>query len=445
MNDPKQEILADQRADRPNRLRHAWLTAGVVTTLSLTVVAATAVAPNSVKPALTKQTIEEVLALPLIERMAATDAPFVQEDRVRRGDTLDSIFTRLGIDDPQAARFIRSSDDGRKALSRLRAGKPVFANTGKDGRLLSLTLPQTGDTDEFSIRRVDDEFMPTSTLDDEMGLTRVVDMRSGHITHSLFGATEAAGLPDSVATRLADMFGTEIDFHKDLREGDSFSVIYETLVQPDGRAAGVGRILAAEFVNKGRRHTVVLYRDGDQREDYFSEDGRSLKQAFLRYPLEFTRVTSGFSRRFHPILKKWRAHKGVDFGAPSGASIKATSNGTVDFVGQKTGYGNVVILRHRDNITTLYAHMRGFAKGIKRGVSVTQGDAIGYVGQTGWATGPHLHYEFRVANTPMNPMAVTLPTVRPLSKSELARFMEKTASFRNRLALLNYRVASSDE
>ncbi len=445
MDDPKQEILADQGADRANRLRHAWLTAGVVTTLSLTVAVATAVAPNTTKSPFAKQAVEEVLDSPDIALTPDTDTPFVQEDRVRRGDTLDSIFARLGIDDREASQYIRRSDEGRKALSRLRAGKRVYANVRNDGRLLSLTLPQTGGADDFSIERTGDEFRPAHTHSDDANLARVVDMRSGHITHSLFGATEAAGLPDSVATRLADMFGTQIDFHKDLRKGDSFSVIYETLVREDGRAAGVGRILAAEFVNKGRRHTVVLYRDGEQREDYFSEDGRSLKQAFLRYPLEFTRVTSGFSRRFHPILQKWRAHKGVDFGAPSGAAIKATSNGSVDFVGKKKGYGNVVILRHRDKITTLYAHMRGFAKGIRRGAPVTQGDVIGYVGQSGWATGPHLHYEFRIANTPKNPMAVTLPTVKPLSKKELAQFLEKTAPFRNRLALLNYRVAASDE
>jgi murein DD-endopeptidase MepM/ murein hydrolase activator NlpD len=444
MVDPKQQILADQASRRPAHHRHAWLTAGVVTTLSLFVVAATAVAPGATAPNIKKSPIQELLAPAIASLPMADDAaPFIQEDRVRRGDTLDSIFARLGIDDPEAANFMRSTDEGRAALSRLRAGRSVFANTTPDGRLLSLTLPQTGGDGDFTIERVGDDFRKQNV--DEKGLARVVEMRSGEIKHSLFGATEAAGLPDSVATRLADMFGTEIDFHKDLRTGDSFSVIYETLLQPDGRTAGVGRILAAEFVNKGRRHTVVLYRDGKQREDYFSEDGRSLKQAFLRYPLEFTRVTSGFSRRFHPILKKWRAHKGVDFGAPSGAAIKATSNGTVDFVGQQNGYGNVVILRHRDNVTTLYAHMRGFAKGLRRGDAILQGDIIGYVGQTGWATGPHLHYEFRVSNTPKDPMSIALPTVKPLSDRELAHFMEQTAPYRNRLAMLNYRTAALTE
>jgi len=440
MVDPKQEILADQAHDRPTQNRHAWLTLGVVSALSLFVVAATAVAPNSNTAKIDKTAVEEILDTPLASLPAPDAAPYIQQDRVRRGDTLDSIFTRLGIDDPEASRYMRNSDEGRNALARLRAGRSMFANVASDGRLLSLTLPQIGSQGDFSIVRDEDEFKLST--DRASDLDRIVDMRSGKIEHSLFGATEAAGLPDSVATRLADMFGTEIDFHKDLRKGDRFSVIYETLLQADGRTAGVGRILAAEFVNKGRRHTVVLYRDGKQREDYFSEDGRSLKQAFLRYPLEFTRVTSGFSRRFHPILKKWRAHKGVDFGAPSGSAIKATSNGTVEFVGQKNGYGNVVILRHRDNISTLYGHMRGFAKGLKRGDAILQGDIIGFVGQTGWATGPHLHYEFRVSNVPKDPMAIALPTVKPLSPNELADFMQQTASYRNRLSLLNHRTAS---
>ena len=443
MADPKQEILADQATDRPHRLRHAWLSAAVVAALSLSVVAATAVVPGTRHASIEKSPIAELLDISSAATVPLGDAPFVQEDRVRRGDTLDAIFARLGVDDDEASRFMRRTDEGRQALSRLRAGKAVYATITPSGRLLSLTLPQTGADDNFSIARDGDSFVQTEA--DDMALEAVVDMRSGVIRHSLFGATDAAGLPDSVATRLADMFGTQIDFHKDLRKGDRFSVVYETLVDEDGRPSGIGRILAAEFVNKGRRHTVVLYRDGDKREDYFTEDGRSLKQAFLRYPLEFTRVTSGFSRRFHPILKKWRSHKGVDFGAPSGSAIKATSNGTVEFVGQQRGYGNVVILRHRDHITTLYAHMRGFAKGLHRGDAILQGDIIGYVGQTGWATGPHLHYEFRVSNTAKDPMAITLPTVKPLSPQELARFMERTAPYRNRLALLNYRVASADE
>ncbi|KAA3653024.1 MAG: M23 family peptidase [Proteobacteria bacterium] len=429
----KPKILADQATERAPVLSRRWLTVGVVGALSLTVVAATAVAPN--QPAnVSAQPVSEALGTPQFSIAAASDLPFIQEDRVKRGDTLETIFQRLGIDDAEAVRFMRSSEEGRQALRQLRAGKPVSATVAPDGRLITLTLPQTRGEDTFSLERSGDTFTSQAA---QSALTSIVEMRSGTIRHSLFGATEAAGLPDAVATRLAELFGTEIDFRTDLRTGDRFSVVYETLVQGDGRAQGIGRVLAAEFVNQGRKHSVVLYRDKDGREDYYSEDGRSLKQAFLRFPLEFTRVTSGFSQRFHPILKKWRQHKGVDFGAPSGSAIKATSNGTVDFMGTKGGYGNVVILRHRDKITTLYAHMSGFNKSLRKGAAVSQGDIIGYVGQTGWATGPHLHYEFRVNDTAKDPMSIALPTAKPLSRTELARFSAETEAYRKRIALLD--------
>ncbi|MCB1960297.1 MAG: M23 family metallopeptidase [Rhodocyclaceae bacterium] len=437
MDNQNREILADRAPDCPRQKPRIWITAGVVAVLSLTVVAATAVAPTSVAT-IPRQAISESLGTPNYRILATESHPFVQEDRVQRGDTLDRIFERLGIDDPVASRYLRTSEQGRRALSQLRAGKRVSATTTPSGELIDLSLPLTGGAGYFSITRDQDTFV---IRDDDEALTTIIEMRSGIIHHSLFGATDAAGVPDAVTTRMADLFGTEIDFHTDLRKGDRFSVVYETLLQEDGRAQGVGRILAAEFINKGRRHSVVLYKDSEGRADYYSDDGRSLKQAFLRSPLEFTRVTSGFSRRFHPILKKWRQHKGVDFGAPSGAAIKATSNGTVDFAGKKGGYGNVVILRHRDKVTTLYAHMRGFASGIRKGAAVSQGDIIGYVGQTGWATGPHLHYEFRVGNVAKNPMSVVLPAARPLTAQELVRFKQQSAPHRTRIALLNRRTA----
>lgn len=429
----KSKILADRADARAPRLSRRWLSVGVVGALSLTVVAATAVAPNQAAN-ISTQRITETLGTPQFSVAASSDLPFVHEDRVRRGDTLETIFQRLGVNDAEASRFMRKSDEGRQALRQLRAGKPVTATVAPDGSLIDLTLPQTRGEDVFALERDGAAFKAKS---DQKPLTSIVEMRSGTIRHSLFGATEAAGLPDAVATRLADLFGTEIDFRTDLRKDDRFSVVYETLVQEDGRQSGIGRVLAAEFVNQGRRHSVVLYQDKDGREDYYSEDGRSLKQAFLRFPLEFTRVTSGFSQRFHPILKKWRQHKGVDFGAPSGSAIKATSNGTVDFVGTKGGYGKVVILRHRDKITTLYGHMSGFASGLRKGAAVSQGDIIGYVGQTGWATGPHLHYEFRISDTAKDPMSIALPTANPLSKSELAAFNAATKMYRKRIALLN--------
>ena len=441
MTDQNPQILADQNRFRPAGKYRGWLTTGLIAGLSLSVLTATAVAPSGAKAVETKR-INESLGTPAFRLVAAQEAVFIQEDRVRSGDTLSSIFERLGIDDEKADHFLRSSNEGQRAVRQLRAGKRVSAKIKPSGELVNLTLPLTGTAGEFTITRDVDGFA-VQEESDSGDATSVVEMRAGEIRHSLFGAADAAGLPDSIATRLADLFGTEIDFHSDLRKGDTFSVVYETTLQSDGRTSGTGRILAAEFVNKGRRHTVMLYRDAEGREDYYTDEGMSLKQAFLRSPLEFTRVTSGFSRRFHPIKKQWRQHKGVDFAAPSGTAIKATSNATVDFVGKQRGYGKVVILRHRDNIKTLYAHMRGYAKNIKKGAAVTQGEVIGYVGQTGWATGPHVHYEFRVANVPKDPLSVALPTANPLSKKELADFRQATKTFRARLHLLNYRDSVS--
>ena len=441
MTDQNSEILADHGRVRLNGKYRGWLSTGLIAGLSLSVLTATAVAPSAAKSIETEK-ISELLGTPTFQLIASQEAPFVHEDRVRRGDTLSRIFQRLGIDDDHAEHFLRTSDEGKRAVSQLRAGKRVSAKIRPNGELVSLTLPLTGTAGDFTLVRDGDGFA-AQEADQRAGDIQVVEMRAGKIRHSLFGAADAAGLPDAVATRLADLFGTEIDFHSDLREGDTFSVVYETTLKPDGHPAGSGRIVAAEFVNKGQRHTVMLYRDADGREDYYTDKGVSLKQAFLRSPLEFTRVSSGFSRRFHPIKKQWRQHKGVDFAAPSGTAIKATSNATVDFVGKQRGYGNVVILRHRDKVKTLYAHMKGFAKGVKKGAAVTQGDVIGYVGQTGWATGPHVHYEFRVANVPKDPLSVALPTANPLSKAQLADFRNATGPLRARLNLLNYRLPTN--
>lgn len=441
MTDQHAQILVDQGRVRLNGKYRGWLTTGLIAGLSLSVLTATAVAPSGAKSVATER-ISESLGTPAFRLIAAREEPFIHEDRVRRGDTLSKIFQRLGIDDDGAAQFLRTSEEGQRAIRQLRAGKRVSAKITPNGKLVNLTLPLTGAAGNFAIIRDGDSFA-TKEDDQSLGGTRVIEMRAGEIQHSLFGAADAAGLPDPVATRLAELFGTEIDFHSDLRKGDTFSVVYETSLQPDGHTADTGRVLAAEFVNKGKRHSVMLYRDADGREDYYTDQGISLKQAFLRSPLEFTRISSGFSRRFHPIKKQWRQHKGVDFAAPSGTAIKATSNATVDFVGKQRGYGNVVILRHRDKVKTLYAHMRGFAKNMKKGVAVTQGDVIGYVGQTGWATGPHVHYEFRVANVPKDPLSVALPTANPLSKTELAAFRSATESLRARLDVLNYRLPTS--
>ena len=234
-------------------------------------------------------------------------------------------------------------------------------------------------------------------------------MAAGEIRSSLFGAADEAGLPDAVTIQLADVFAGDIDFYKDLQRGDRFAVVYEAR-SIDGEPAGSGRIVAAEFENRGRVFRAFLWRDADGAESYYAEDGSALRKAFLRSPMEFSRMTSGFTNaRFHPILQTWRAHKGVDYGAPEGTPVRATANGKVIFAGVQGGYGKVVHLQHAGAHSTLYAHLSRFAPRVANGARVAQGDVIGYVGQTGWATGPHLHYEFRVDNDARNPLTIAMP------------------------------------
>ena len=265
------------------------------------------------------------------------------------------------------------------------------------------------------------------------------EMATGEIRTSLFGAADAAGLPDAITMQLADVFAGDIDFYKDIKRGDRFAVVYE-MRDLDGEPIGSGRIVAARFENRGRTLEAYLWRDAGGSEGYYTSAGVPLQRAFLRSPLAFSRITSGFSlARFHPILHTWRAHKGVDYAAPIGTPVRATANGTVILAGRQGGYGNVIHIRNQGQYSTLYAHLSAFAKGMKAGVRVMQGEVIGYVGQTGWATGPHLHYEFRVANVQRDPLAVALPAAEPLPPSLRAAFRAGIAPVETELALISAR------
>ena len=435
MQTERAKILADQPGKYSPLKRYSLLGALVVTTL-LGAVVATAVAPGENQMPFEPELVIERLGIPEMVTVAQDSAlPYVFDERIQPGDTIQTILRRLGISDADLIAFLMSDEDARNVLRQLRAGRSLVATTNTEGQLTSLNLPVGRSADRFIIER-------TANGIEKIGETvamvdTLVEMRSGTITHSLFGATDAAGVPESVANRFAQIFGTQIDFTRDLREGDRFSVVYETVFD-QGVPISAGRILAAEFINQGQTHTVVLYREADGNEAYYTPDGRGLNQAFLRYPLEFTRISSSFGRRMHPIHRNWRNHNGTDFAAPTGTPIMASSDGRVSFVGSQRGYGNTVILQHRDNYSTLYAHLNGFAKGLANGQRVRQGQIIGYVGMTGWATGPHLHYEIRINNVPHDPMKIALPQVQPLDKTELARFKVDTSPMLDRLALLNY-------
>jgi murein DD-endopeptidase MepM/ murein hydrolase activator NlpD len=267
-------------------------------------------------------------------------------------------------------------------------------------------------------------------------------MRSREITSSLYAATDAnvdgGQIPDSVVNQIIEMFSTSIDFRGDLKRGDRFNVVYETFYQ-DGELVRTGRVLAGEFVNRGVAYQSVWYEDPQTHQGgYYSLDGKSLKKAFLKSPVAFTRISSGFSMRVHPVFNVWKAHKGIDMAAPLGTPIRAAGDGTVDFAGVSNGYGNMVVLKHWSNYSTAYGHMSRFASGMRKGQKVHQGDVIGYVGATGWATGPHLHYEFRVGGNAIDPMAQKNLQQQPLTSGELSRFRTTAAvEMSHRFSLLN--------
>ena len=310
------------------------------------------------------------------------------------------------------------------------------AETGADGSLLALRYLNNSGSQVVIEKNTESKVgFKASVLPPQ--LEQRLFMRAGVIKTTLFEATDEAGLPDATASQLAEIFGGDIDFHRDLRKGDKFSVTYE-VTYSNGEPVRNGRIQAAEFVNQGKAYRVVFFQTDSNHGDYFTPDGKSVRKAFLRSPVEFSRISSGFtSSRFHPILQKWRSHKGVDYAAPIGTRVKVTADGNVAFVGKQGGYGNVIMVNHQGRYTTVYGHLSRFASGLRRGQHVEQGEIIGYVGMTGWATGPHLHYEFKIDGEQRDPLRVALPSATPIGASQKAAFEEATHRLTDRLGLMS--------
>ena len=370
---------------------------------------------------LARGTRREVLALrPEPAPMPAGERYF-REDRFQRGDTVAALLARIEIAEPDAQQLARAS-----ALRLLQPGVAVRAEAADGGELLALEFLGSRDM-LVRIRRDGSAFRASQ---ERAPIELRVAMRSGVIRSSLFAASDEADIPDAVAMQLAEIFGGDIDFHRDLRSRDRFSVVYEMQVL-DGRPLRAGRVLAAEFVNQRKTHRAVWFSGG-----YYDPAGRNLRKAFLRSPLAFSRVSSGFGMRRHPFLKAWRAHRGVDYAAPAGTGVRAVADGMVEFAGRNGGYGNLVVLRHTGRTTTLYAHLRGIARGVRPGARLAQGETVGFVGQTGWATGPHLHYEFRVGGEARNPLAVALPAAHPVAAHELPAYRSHATPLIGRLDLL---------
>ncbi len=352
-----------------------------------------------------------------------TPAPELHWSRydIKRGDTLSGLFKQAGFNDGLMLSVLHGSGDANK-LERLYAGETISFATNAKNELEAVKL-QRSRLRSLRIDREDDGFVGKKVVREPEARTTYAQAT---ITNSLFGAGQQAGLTDKLTMELAGIFGWDIDFALDIRKGDRFSLAYEELYL-DGEKIDNGKILAATFNNQGQNYVAVLYTDKDGNSDYYTPEGRSMRKAFLRTPVDFTRISSSFNlHRKHPVLNTIRAHKGTDYAASTGTPIQAAGEGKIIYAGRKGGYGNAIVIQHGYNITTLYGHMNGFARGIRSGKHVKQGQVIGYVGQTGLATGPHLHYEFRVNGAPRNPVTVKLPDAAPIAKSELARFKART-------------------
>ena len=335
-----------------------------------------------------------------------------RSDVTRGSDSADSLLKRLGIDDPDAAIHLRTDPIARQALLG-RAGRNVTAEASESHALIKLSARWSAD-DNGNFKRLVVEKTPAgfkSTIQ-SAPLTASSRLASGTIQTSLFAATDDARIPDPVAVQLAEIFSGDIDFHRALRKGDRFSVVYETL-EGDGEPMRSGRVLSAEFVNNGKTYQAMWFQDPSAtgaetttrpKGSYYTLDGRSLKRSFLASPMEFSRVTSTFKMRFHPILQKWMAHQGVDYAAPTGTPVRSVGDGVVEFAGVQSGYGNVVFVGHRDHRTTVYAHLSRIE--VKRGQKVSQSEVLGAVGSTGWATGPHLHFELRIDGVYHDPLTI---------------------------------------
>jgi len=423
------------------------LTASVVSLLSCFAVTAFGIAPIAPDAsALPKRTLVESVATPDIEaqldELAAHAIGLTRAEATRSSDTPDSLLKRAGAFDPAAAAFLRSEPLARRIFQG-RPGKMVHLTADASGQVQKIVArfpaekaeQQASHFTRLTIERIGGRFTART---ETAPLQAQVALGSGSIRTSLFAATDDANIPDAIASQMADMFSGDIDFHRELRKGDRFSIVYETLTadgEPITWDGGVGRLLAGEFTNNGRTYSAVYFKDSATgKASFYGFDGTSKRRAFLASPMEFSRVTSGFAMRFHPIHNTWRQHNGVDYGAPTGTAVRSVGDGIVETAGWQNGFGNVVHVRHSGDRTTVYAHLSKID--VKKGQRIEQGQRVGAVGSTGWATGPHLHFEFRVGGRHMDPRtiakaseAITLPGY---AKSQ---FLQTVASVKTQLAV----------
>jgi len=374
-----------------------------------------------------------------LDALAEHELQLYRTDLTRSSDTADSLLKRMNVNDPAAALFLRTDPTARKVLEG-RSGKMVQVQTDESGAMTELVVRYAANEAEqlathftrLRITRIAGKLLATM---ETAPLASQVRMGSGTIRSSLFAATDDARIPDNVATQLAEVFATDLDFHRQLRKGDTFSVIYEALTadgEPITWGSAAGRVLAADFVNDGRAYSAVWFKGAQGKGAYYGFDGQGKKRAFLASPMEFSRVTSGFAMRMHPILNSWKQHKGVDYGAPSGTPVRAVGDGVVEFAGQQNGYGNVLEIKHSNQRSTLYAHLSRID--VRKGQHIEQGQRVGAVGSTGWATGPHLHFEVKVNGAQQDPMLLARASETvPLSTTARVEFAQLARSVKGQL------------
>ena len=371
--------------------------------------------------------------------VAAPPAPSWTEITVRRGETLSQILQRSGVNDTRLLQYVRGHTEARP-FHQIKTGQVLRLQTNPEGRLQELAT-DTGEDATLHLQRTDTSFRVLQQ-------PRLYETRAAHATgtieSSLFEDGLAAGMSEGLILRLVEIFGWDIDFAQQLRRGDSFAVIHEEKFR-HGQKAADGAILAAEFINQGKVYRAVAWRDANGRVEYYTPEGLSLRRPFLRTPVEFSRISSRFSNRLHPILKTWRAHTGVDYAAPSGTPVRATSAGRVTALGWNGGYGKAITIRHGGTYSTLYGHLSRFHAGVRVGGPVEQGQVIGYVGSTGLATGPHLHYELHVHGAYQNPLTFKLPAAAPIPAAHKPDFLRAAGHLNARLDLIsrNITVASN--
>jgi murein DD-endopeptidase MepM/ murein hydrolase activator NlpD len=359
--------------------------------------------------------------------------------KIISGDTLSKIFKSFSLSPQLLHQIVNQSKDTKK-LNHIRPGQVLHVRLDEEG-LFSELVYEIGPTEKLQVVKTEDGL---STRFEQKKADLTQRGVSGSIESSLFLSAQRAGLSDSLTMELAKIFQWDIDFALEIRSGDEFRVLFEEKWL-DGEKLGEGAILAAEFNNQGKVYRAVRYTDKNGVTSYFTPDGRQLRKDFLRTPVKFSRISSGFTkRRWHPVLKKWRSHKGVDYAAPTGTPVKSAGRGVVTFIGRKGGYGKVIFVQHPGRQTTVYGHLSRFKEGLKKGSKVKQGQLIGYVGQTGLASGPHLHYEFRVKGQHQNPLKVTLPPAPPLQKHQMPAFEKATMPLLAQLDTLQERTLVAD-